>query len=125
MEIRTQRGEFSEAFKIYVVSEIESGRLSKSEASRKYTILGHSTVLKWCRKYGHLGYKDNNKKLKGIMMNQGEYEIVRLNNEIKALKQELEDARMKNVVMETFVDLAEKELGIPIKKKYGAKQSGK
>jgi hypothetical protein len=32
---------------------------------------------------------------------------------------------MKNVVLETMVDVAEKELEIPIRKKYGAKQSGK
>ena len=58
-------------------------------------------------------------------MSSDEHEKLRLENEIRALKQELEDARLKNVVMETFVDLAEKELGIPIRKKYGAKQSEK
>ena len=58
-------------------------------------------------------------------MPQKEHELIRLNNEIKALKQELEDARFKNVVLETLVDVAERELQIPIRKKYGAKQSGK
>jgi predicted nucleic acid-binding Zn-ribbon protein len=58
-------------------------------------------------------------------MAREEHEVVRLHNEIKALKDELENARMKNVVLETMVDVAEKELEIPIRKKYGAKQSGK
>ena len=44
---------------------------------------------------------------------------------IKELKRELEDARFKNVVLETLVDVAERELGIPIRKKYGAKRSVK
>jgi transposase len=46
-------------------------------------------------------------------------------NENKALKEELEAARVKNVVLETLVDVAERELQIPIRKKYGAKWSGK
>ena len=58
-------------------------------------------------------------------MNNEEYEILRLKNENESLKSELEDSRMKNVVLETMVDIAEKEFEIPIRKKYGAKQYGK
>jgi len=58
-------------------------------------------------------------------MDEKEIELLRLKNENKALKQELEDERFKVVVMETLVDVAERELGIPIRKKYGAKRSGK
>lgn len=49
-------------------------------------------------------------------MDEKEVELLRLQNEIKELKRELEDARFKNVVLETLVDVAEKELGIPIRK---------
>lgn len=56
MEIRTKDGHFSESFKLFIVEEVESGRITKAEAQRKYDILGHSTVLKWCRKYGKLSY---------------------------------------------------------------------
>ena len=45
---------FTEAFKRHVVGEVESGRISESEANRRYGILGHSTILKWCSKYGKL-----------------------------------------------------------------------
>lgn len=121
MNIRTPEGGFSESFKIYVVSEIEKGRLTQAEANRKYDILGHSTVMKWMRKYGSV--KCGNRK--AGTMSKDAYEMLRLENEIKALKKELEDARLKNVVLDTFVDIAEKELGIPIRKKYGARQSEK
>jgi len=125
MEIRTKE-KYSESFKIHVVSEVESGKLSKCAANRKYGILGHSTILKWCRKYGHF---DNNKhkiqKRTLKTMNSEDYEILRLKNEIESLKTELEDSRLKNVVLETMVDIAEKEFDIPIRKKYGAKQYGK
>lgn len=123
MEIRTPEGGFSESFKIYIIDEIEAGRLSQTEANRKYGILGHSTVQKWLRKYGSVRYR-NGKRKTPIMSNET-HEVLRLENEIKALKRELDDARLKNVVLETFVDVAEKELGIPIRKKYGAKQSGR
>jgi transposase len=58
-------------------------------------------------------------------MNEQEIELLQLQNENKALKQELEDARFKNIVLETLVDVAERELQIPIRKKFGAKRSGK
>lgn len=123
MEIRTNAGKYSETFKIHVAAEIERGKLSISEASRKYNIAGHMTVSKWCRKYGRHTKKHAN--LKGTVMAREEHEIVRLHNEIKALKGDLEDARMKNVVLETMIDIAEKEMEIPIRKKYGAKQLGR
>ena len=120
----SKRGRFTESFKIHVVEEVESGRISQSEASRKYGILGHSTILKWCRRYGKLP-SHRNTRLGLKRMDEKEIELLRLNNEIKALKQELEDARFKNVVLETLVDVAERELKVPIRKKYGAKRSGK
>ena len=114
---------FTEAFKLHVVGEIGSGRISQSEASRRYGILGHSTILKWIRKYGKLPTHGSTRK--GLRMEEKEIELLRLEKEIKALKQELESARFKNVVLETLVDVAERELGIPIRKKYGAKRSVK
>lgn len=123
MKIRTPEGRFSESFKIHVVTEIEAGRLSQSEANRKYGILGHSTILKWLRKYGTTG--SIHVARKASVMSKEAHEMLRLENEIKTLKMELDEARLKNVVLETFVDLAEKELGIPIRKKYGAGQSEK
>ena len=50
---------FTEAFKRHVVREVERGKISQSEAMSRYGILGHSTVLKWCRKYGK--YEQNTK----------------------------------------------------------------
>jgi len=112
---------YTEAFKRQVVWEVETGRISHSEANQRYGILGHSTVLKWCRKYGNMPSPKN----KRVIMDEKDRELLHLQNEIKALRQELEDARFKNVVLETLVDVAERELKIPIRKKYGAKRSGK
>lgn len=117
-------GRFTEAFKRHVVVEVETGRITQSEAGQRYGILGHSTILKWCRKYGKIPLQ-RAMKVGLKRMDEKEIELLHLQNEIKALKQELEDARFKNVVLETLVDVAERELQIPIRKKYGAKRSGK
>ena len=118
------RRQYTEPFKLHVVGEVESGKISQSDAMRKYGILGHSTILKWRRKYGNGG---TNCRIipRGHKMEKQDREVLHLENEIKALKQELEDARIKNVVLETLVDVAERELSVPIRKKYGAKRSGK
>lgn len=124
MQIRTEdaRG-FSESFKIHVVDEVERGVITEAEAKRKYDILGHSTIQKWNRKYGKIA---SSIKSKGdsVQLTKDEQELLFLRNENKALKKDLEDAKLKNVVWETFADVAEKELGISIRKKFGARQFG-
>jgi len=118
------RGRYSEALKRQVVREVETGGISQSEASRRYGILGHSTVMKWCRRYGNNPtYRTSGVRSRN--MNEQEIELLRMQNEIKELRRELADSRFRNTVLETLVDVAERELKIPIRKKYGAKQSGK
>ena len=52
---RTQQ-DYSLAFKLQVVSEVEKGKLTYKQAQRKYGIQGKSTVLTWLRKHGRLEY---------------------------------------------------------------------
>jgi len=122
--MREGRGRYTEAMKRYVVREVEAGKISQAEASQRYGILGHSTILKWCRRYrDQASNRSPGLRVKG--MNEKEVELLHLRNENKALKRELEDARFKNIVLETLVDVAERELKVPIRKKYGAKRSVK
>jgi len=44
---------YSEAFKVSVVQELESGGLAFNAVGRKYGIRGAGTVAKWVRKYGN------------------------------------------------------------------------
>ena len=48
---RTQR-DYSLAFKLSVVEQVEQGELTYKEAQRRYGIQGRSTVLVWLRKHG-------------------------------------------------------------------------
>lgn len=45
-----------------------------------------------------------------------------MSNEVKQLQRELYEARLEAELYRTMVEIAEKDLGIPIRKKSGAKQ---
>ncbi|MBA7583241.1 hypothetical protein ES708_25182 [subsurface metagenome] len=119
MEKRNFQG-YTEAFKRHVVQEVESGRITQCEAGRRYGILGHSTILKWFRRYGKTAKRSD----PTIMVKQ-DFEKLCQANEIKALKAELKEAKFKNLVLETLIEVAEEELHVPIRKKFGAKRSAK
>jgi len=50
---RSQR-DYSLAFKLQVVQQVEKGELTYKKAQRHYGIQGRSTVLVWLRKHGNL-----------------------------------------------------------------------
>lgn len=114
---------YSEFFRRQVVEDVETGVLTESEAARRYGILGHSTILKWCRKYGRKKYPLIPRELRP--MSKEKQEIALLRKELAMLKKELSDEKMKNVVYETMIDIADETFGIDIRKKFGAKQPGK
>jgi transposase len=114
---------YSESFKIQLVRDIEMGKLTPSSARKLYDIRGHSTILRWQRKFGTAPYAVKSNSSRGsIVMNEKE---LLLQNEINELKKELEDSRFRNVVLETFIDVADRELGTNLRKKCGAKPAKK
>lgn len=44
------RKDYTLAFKLQVVDEVEKGELNKDQAQRKYGIQGNATILVWLRK---------------------------------------------------------------------------
>jgi hypothetical protein len=108
-------GRYSESFKKKVVQEYEKGLLNKDELQAKYVIGGNSRVLQWCRKYGKLHYPE--KGSLGRPMKDPQKQ------RIKDLEKQLETAKLKLIAYEKLIEIAEKEDGINILKKDGAKQS--
>lgn len=109
---RTQK-DYSLAFKLHVVEEVEKGEETYKQAQRKYGIQGRSTVLVWLRKHGRLNWKKRN-PMKGKETPQ---------EEIRRLKKELGRAETDKKILQIAIDVAERELGIEIRKKYLAKLS--
>ncbi len=107
---------YSQAFKLQVVREYEKGIVTKDALMRKYQIGGHSTVLKWCRKYGKLYYPK--KSLSGRPMKDPQKQ------RIKELEHELKQAREKILVYEKLLEVTKRETGIDVRKNIDTKLSG-
>lgn len=122
MDLRNNRGKFEEEFKRKIVEEIEAGKRRGSDICLEYGIKGHSTLLKWCRKYG--GNQDPmiNKERKISSLSLKDDKVLLLQNQVKVLERELKEARLKQATLETLIDIAENHYSISIKKNSGGKQ---
>jgi transposase-like protein len=104
---RTQR-DYSLAFKLEIITEVERGELTYKQAQRRYGIQGRSTVLVWLRKHGTLDWKGNN-PMKG-KPKPGE--------KIKDLERKLKRLEAEKIILNRAIDIADEQLGTDIRKKY-------
>jgi len=56
-ERRSQR-DYTLAFKLSVVDQVEKGEMSYKQAQYRYGIQGRSTVLIWLRKHGRMDWNN-------------------------------------------------------------------
>jgi transposase len=104
---RTQR-DYSLAFKLQVVDEIEKGYLTYKQGQKKYGIQGRSTVLIWLRKHGTLDWISKKPMKKKA---PPKTYISQLEAKIKRLEAEKE-------ILNRAIDIADDMLGADIRKKY-------
>jgi transposase-like protein len=104
---RTQKN-YTLAFKLQVVDEVEKGELSQDAAQRKYGIQGNATILVWLRKHGRLDWTPKNSMSKKATPNK---KIRELEKRIKRLEEEKE-------ILNTAIDIADEILHTDIRKKY-------
>ena len=123
---RTQK-DYSYAFKLSVVKEIEDGEIGIKAAARKYGIQSHSTVTTWLRKHGNFDWinKSNVKmpKSKEQRFFELEQKVRLLEKQKKELEKKAETADKKVILFDMMIDIAEQEFKIPIRKKYSPEQS--
>ena len=111
---RSQR-DYSLAFKLQVITEVEKGELSYKQAQRKYGIQGRSTVLVWIRKHSILDWKEL-----PVVLHKKTPE-----QKIKELESLLAIEKEKVHVLNVAIDIADDMLKTDIRKKYLPKQSKK
>lgn len=109
---------YSNAFKLKVISEIESGKYTMHQAKQVYDIGGMGTISYWLKKYGknHL----LNKVVRIQMKNEAD-KIKQLKNEKQELESALAQAHVKIVCLESLVECAEQEFSVDLKKNFGTK----
>lgn len=120
---RTQR-DYSLAFKLAVVDQVEKGEMTYKQAQDKYGIQGCSTVLLWLRKHGRLDWSQGNP------LHQRESTMITPSHltpeqRIKELEQQLAETQRKAEFFEAVVDVLKRDYGVNIVKKPQGKRSRK
>jgi transposase len=103
---RTQK-DYSLAFKLQVVDEVEKGLLNQDQAQRKYGIQGNSTILVWLRKHGSLNWSSKTKVAKPSP-----------NKKIRELEKKIKRLEAEKEILNRAIDIADDMLGAEIRKKY-------
>ena len=123
---RTQK-DYSYAFKLSVIKEVESGELGIKAAARKYGIQSHSTVTTWLRKHGNFDWHNKSTikmpKSKDQKLLELEQKVILLEKQKKELEKHAERADKKVIFFDMMIDIAEEEFKIPIRKKSLPEQS--
>lgn len=115
-EIKELQEQFPVSFKRWISREIESGKISAKEAIELFSIKT-GTIYDWVDRYS-LGKEVS----LAIMTPQEKQEKALLEKRIKELEKALDYAKLKNIAVETMIDIAEKQFKISIRKKAGPKQ---
>ena len=104
---RTQK-DYSLAFKMQVIDEVEKGRLSYKEAQRHFGIQGRSTVLVWLRKHGSLDWNNSN-PMSGKQTP---------NSKIRELEKRIKRLEAEKLILNTAIDVADELFDTNIRKKF-------
>lgn len=122
---RTQR-DYSLAFKLAVVDQVEKGEFTYSQAQAHYGIQGCSTVLVWLRKHGRLDWTQGTPSaFRGGQKVDKPLSDITPEQRIKALEKELADTKMKAEFFEAVVNVLESDYGVSVVKKRKGKSSRK
>ena len=114
---RTQR-DYTMAFKLAVVDQVEKGEMTYPQAQARYGIQGASTVLKWIRRYGRPVEERASWASSGKPM-MDDQKALTPEQRIKQLEVQLREATQKARFFEAVVDVLKKDYGVTVKKPVG------
>lgn len=117
---RTQR-DYTLAFKLAVVEQVEKGELTYRQAQARYGIQGRSTVLVWLRKLGRQGWGRGASC--AAMPPDKTPSALTPEQQIKALQVQLKEANEKAQLFEAMLDVLKKDYGVRVVKKPSGKSS--
>jgi transposase len=115
---------FTDELRFQVVHEYVTTGLSQRELMQKYNIRGINTIKKWIRKFGAQTPSQRQIVLYRTMAKQKEktpYER-ELESKVKQLEQQIDNEQLRILALDTMIDIAERDLKIPIRKKSGSKR---
>lgn len=101
-----------------IIAEYLAGGTSLRKLSVKYGIK-HQRIHNWVQSY----QGRRRKKIKVNHLIGRPSKIQPDSSEVKKLQKELIKVQLHNKLLNAMIDIAEEQLGVPIRKKYGAKRS--
>ncbi len=114
---------YSEEFKRKVIEEYLTTDSSKMSLLHKYNIRYKSAIQKWMKQYGYpdIKFKRSSKfaPIKTYVLPGSTKE--ELEKRIKVLEKQLEEEKLRSDAFSRVIEIAEKELNIPIRKKFNTK----
>lgn len=119
---RTQR-DYTVAFKLAVVDQVERGELTYKQAQATYGIQGRTTVLKWLRRHGRHNWSAG-ASLAAMPIDKTPTALTP-EQQIKALQVQLKEAQEKARLFEAVIDVLKKDYGVRVVKKPSGKSSRK
>mgnify|MGYP000870733172 FL=1 len=120
---RTQR-DYSLAFKIAVVEQVEKGEMTYIQAQQRYGIQGRSTVLTWLRKHGTLNWSNTSSPfVQRIHIMTDTKQPLTPEQRIKELERELKETKIKAAFFEEVVTVLQRDYGMTVPKKLQIKSS--
>ena len=105
---RTQR-DYSLAFKLSVVDQVEKGEMTYKQAQAYYGIQGKSTVLVWLRKHGTLSWN---------LPSERDMKKETPEQKIKRLEQELQEKDDYAYLLEETIKKVDEIKGTSFRKKF-------
>lgn len=128
---REMPNHYTDEFRHKIIQEFLSTECTKNEIWEKYTgqKKEHGIILRWMRTLGYItdtGNKSvtivsNLAAMSKSKPNEQDFETLQLQKRISELEKQLKDAEFKAIAFSTMIDIAEKELKIPIRKKLNTK----
>ncbi|HKK09937.1 MAG TPA: hypothetical protein VJ939_03830 [Bacteroidales bacterium] len=119
-EKKINYNDYEVSFRRWLVSEIDSERMSMQEARDRFSLPKWDykmLIRRWQNRYSdaiHLSLR--------AMSAKERTDIKALEKRIRELEKQLERAQMKNVALDTMIDIAENDYKLGIRKKSGPKQ---
>lgn len=104
-----------------IVEEVKSGMISCLGASRKYGV-SRNSIKAWAGKINLTSFLSTGKFLQPLDVTQNQESKLPV-KKIQELTKALELSRLKNLALETIIEVAESDFHIKIRKKHGTKQS--
>ena len=118
------QGFYSEEFKWRVVQDVLEGKYTKEEARRIHNIKSNCAVLYWMRKFsGNDNYRHGGTPLDNKTTMSNMKELSEKDKRIKELEEQFERERLRADLWQKMVEIAEEQLNLDIRKKFGVKQS--